>query len=131
MANQGIGIVELCGSRLNPSPGLMALSVLPDLNSQGDDVKVLGILENDGDGPSGAGGSSKTYPEVPIEFRVLCGNPESRLIVPLGLGSLELTGNVGHSRGARCLRITELFFFILRNSPCPVVPEFGTKADSR
>ena len=28
----------------------MALSVLPDLNSQRDDVKLLGILKNDGDG---------------------------------------------------------------------------------
>ena len=44
----------------------MALSVLPDPNSQRDDVRFLGILKNDGDGPSGAGGSSKSYPEVPI-----------------------------------------------------------------
>ena len=62
----------------------MALSVL-----QGDDVNLLGILKNDGDGPSGAGGSSKTYPEVPIEFPVLCGKPETRQIIPLGLGILE------------------------------------------
>ena len=30
-----------------------------------------------------------TYPEVPIEFRLLCGKPESRLIIPLGVGMLE------------------------------------------
>ena len=67
----------------------MALSVLPDLKSKGDDFKFLGVVKNDGDGPSGEGGSSKTYPEVLIEFRVWCGNPESRLFIPLGLGILE------------------------------------------
>ena len=36
----------------------MALSVSLDLKSQEDDVKLLGILNNDGDGPYGAGGSS-------------------------------------------------------------------------
>ena len=29
------------------------------------------------------------FPEVPIEFRVLCGNPESRPIIPLRLGILK------------------------------------------
>ena len=28
----------------------------------------------------------KTFPEVPMEFRVPSGNPESRLMIPLGLG---------------------------------------------
>ena len=67
----------------------MALSELPDFNSQGDDVKFLGVVKSDGGGPSGAGGSSQWSPEVPIEFRVLCGNPDSRLIIPLEIGILE------------------------------------------
>ena len=71
----------------------MVLSVLPDLNSQEDDVKFLGSLKNDGDGPSGPGVSSETFPEVPIEFRLWCGKPQSRLSIPLGLGILE--GSLG------------------------------------
>ena len=90
----------------------MVLSVLPDLNSQGDDVKSLGISKNDGDGPSGAGGSSKTFLEVSIDFRVWCGKPESRLITSGTRTSRGLTGNVGHSRAARCLPIVEFFVLI-------------------
>ena len=68
---------------------LILLHVFPDLNSQRDDVKFLEVLKNDGGGPSGAGRSSNTFPEVPIEFRVWCGKPESRQVIPLGLGILE------------------------------------------
>ena len=32
---------------------------------------------------------SKTCPEVPTEFRAKCGNPESRLGIPLELGIVE------------------------------------------
>ena len=31
----------------------------------------------------------KKFPEVPIVFRVSSGNPESRLSVPLGLGTFQ------------------------------------------
>ena len=79
----GACIVELCGSRLNPFPCLMALSVLLDLNSQGDDAKFFEFSKNAEDGPSRAGGFSKAFPEVPIEFRV-CGKQESRLIILFG-----------------------------------------------
>ena len=51
----------------------MVFRVLPGLNSKEDDVKFLGFSKNDGDGPSGARRSSKTFPEVHHEFRVLCG----------------------------------------------------------
>ena len=67
----------------------MVLPVLPGLNSQEDDAKFFGSPRNDGDGPSGGSRSSKTFPEVFIEFRVLCGNSESRLIIRRGLGILE------------------------------------------
>ena len=86
--------VELCGSRLNPSPSLMAIP--------GKDGEIL----------SGAG-CSKTFPEVPIEFRVQCGIPESRLNIPSGVrNSRGATGNAGQSRAARCLRIVKFFLFI-------------------
>ena len=102
----------------------MAFSVLPDLKSQTDDVKLLGILKNDGDVPSGAGGSSKTYPEVPIEFRALCGKPESLPVIPMGLGILEgWLGSLSQDH--------TVLFIHSKNSPCPVVPDFGTKTDSR
>ena len=67
----------------------MVLSVLPDLNSQGDDVKFLGILKNDGDGHSAAGGPSKTCSDGHNEFRVSGDKQERRPMIPLGLGILE------------------------------------------
>ena len=43
------------------------------------------------------------FPEVPILFRVLCGNPESRQSTVSGTrNGGRLTGNVGRSRAARC-----------------------------
>ena len=36
--------------------------MLLDLGSRGDDVKFLEVLKNDEDRPTGAGGSSKTFP---------------------------------------------------------------------
>ena len=67
----------------------MVFPVLPDVYSKGDDVKFLGVFRNDADSLSGAGRFSKTFPDVPIKFRVLCSKPESRLVIPLGLGILE------------------------------------------
>ena len=98
----------------------MVLPVLPDLTSKGDDVKFLGIFKNNGDDPSGAGRSSKTFPDVPIEFRVLSGNPESRQSMSGARNSRGLNGNVGHSRAASCLRIVK-FSPHSRHSPCLAV----------
>ena len=89
LVNRGVGIVELCGSRLNPSPCLMVFQVLPGLKSKEDDVKFLGFAKNDGDRRSGASRSSKMFPQVPIEFRVSSGKQDSWLIIPLGLRTLE------------------------------------------
>ena len=47
------------------------------------------ILSNDGEILSGADGISKTFLEVPIEFRVWCDNPEWGLNIPLELGIPE------------------------------------------
>ena len=87
-------------------------SVTWPLYSQGDDVKFVGVFKNDGDGPSGAGRSSKTFPWVPIEFRIV---RQARIAAnhPSGTrNSRGMTGNVEHSGAARCLRITEFFVFI-------------------
>ena len=66
----------------------MVFPVLLVSISQEDDAK-FGSTKKDGDGHSGAGRSSKTFPEVPIEFSVWRGKQEPRLIIPLGLGNLE------------------------------------------
>ena len=84
MVNREVCVVELCNSRLNPSP---CFTALPDLNPQEDDANFFGFSKAE-DGPSQAGRLSKTFPEVPIEFRVLCGTQESRPFVPQGLGIL-------------------------------------------
>ena len=55
---------------------------------------------------------SKTFAEIPIGFCVLCGNPESRLIILVARNSEELVGSVEHSRAARSLRIREFFLCI-------------------
>ena len=68
----------------------MVFRVLPGLDSQEDHAIFFGstkrmlriaILEHVD--------LQKKFPEVPIEFRVRCGNPESRLIIPPGLGIVE------------------------------------------
>ena len=102
--------VELCGSRLSPSPCLMA---------------------NPGKDSERAGGFSKTFPGVPIDIRVWCGNPESWVSTPLGLGIL---------RGVNCERGTfqscslsqdhRILCHHSRHSPCFAGSGSGTKADS-
>ena len=62
---RGVGIAELCGSRILP---------LPD-----HDAKFFESSKIDEDGPSRAGRPLKTFPEVPILFRVSRGKSESRL----------------------------------------------------
>ena len=54
-----------------------------------DDANLFGFSKKAEDGLSSAGGSSKTFPQVPIEFRVSRGKQESRLIIRLGLGVLK------------------------------------------
>ena len=51
-----------------------------------DDAKFLEFSKIAQDCPSRAGRPSETSPEVPMEFRVLGGNPESRQNVVLALG---------------------------------------------
>ena len=59
------------------------------LNPREYDAKFFEFSKRAEDGPSGAGSRSKTFPEVPIIFRVSCGNPESRQGMVLGLGKIE------------------------------------------
>ena len=83
--------------------------IFPDVNPQEDDARFRQFSKRAEDGPSRAGRLSKTFPEVPIEFRVSSGNPASRLGIPLGIRNLQgSAGNVGCSRAARCLRIVKI-----------------------
>ena len=91
----------------------MVFRVLPGLNSKEDDVKFLGFSKNDGDGPSGAGRSSKTCPEVLHEFRVSCGKQESRLIIPLGLEFSRVDWERGTFQSCLLSQDHRFIFFIL------------------
>ena len=79
-------IDELCGSRFTPLPCSQIFPVLPGPNPQEDDAKFREFSKKCEGCPSRAGRLSKTFPEVPITFRVSSGKPESRLSIPLGLG---------------------------------------------
>ena len=81
----------------------MIFPVLPGPNPQEYDAKFSEFLNRAEDDPSRAGRLSKTFPDVPIIFRVSCGNPESRQGMVLGLGM----ANVGRSKAARCFRIVK------------------------
>ena len=79
-------------------------------------------------GSSGASGFSKTFPCVPNEFRVGCGQ-ESRRSIPKGLGTMKGLGTwnnaevlVSRSRENPSSRSESSLFL--------VVPEFEPKPDS-
>ena len=82
---RGVGIDELCGSRLTPLLCSMIFPVLPGPNPQEDDAKFCEFSKRAEDGPSRASRLSTTFPEVPIVRRVSSVNPESRQGSPLGL----------------------------------------------
>ena len=96
LENRGVGIVELCGSRLNPCPCLMAIP-----SNDGD---ILDFQER-----------FLKYTSSPCMVR------QPRIAAKHGSGtrnSRGLTGNVGHSRSARCLRIEKNPSLHSRHSPC-------------
>ena len=63
--------------------------VFPDPCQHEDDAKFFEFSKKAEDGPSQASRLSKTFPKVPIDFRVSSDNPESRLRIPLGLEIFE------------------------------------------
>ena len=82
-----VGLVLTNSAALvSPSPCSQIFLVLPGPNPQEDVAKFHEFSKRAEGGPSRAGRLSKTFPEVPIEFRVSSGNPESRLSIPVGLG---------------------------------------------
>ena len=98
LIKRGVGIVELCGSRIPPLPGSILVPVVACRrlfsevarpNPKEDDVKFLEFSKIAEDHPSRAGRLSKTFPEVPVIFRVPRGTPESRLPVSLRLGIIN------------------------------------------
>ena len=96
------------GLALKNSADLVSIE-FPGPNPQEDDDKFFELSKNGEDSPSRLGTLSKTFPEVPLEFRVSSGNPESRLSIPSGTRNTQrLAGNVGCSRTARCFRIVKI-----------------------
>ena len=83
-------IDECCGSR---RISLSDFSEIPSASGPSlflkENVKFLDLLKRVEFCPSWAGSHSNTFPEVPIMFRGLCGNPESRQCTVLGLGMVE------------------------------------------
>ena len=107
-SKRGFGIDELRGSRLTTFP---CSKVFPDPNPQEDDAKFFGFSKNAEDGRSQSGRPSKTFPEEPNEFRASCGNPESQLTIPRGLGIFKCwLGTWGYSGPARCFRIIKFYY---------------------
>ena len=72
------------------------------------------------DGSPGAGIFSKTFPDVPHEFRVLDGRQASSWT----RNTCRLTENAGSPRAARRFRTIEILLHRSTNIPCLVVPEF-------
>ena len=101
--NRGVGIVELCCSRLNPSPRLTAIP--------GKDEEIH----------FGAGGLSKTFPGVPIEFREERGNPDSRPRVDWERGTFQ-SCSLSPDRKTNSLHSI--------HSPCLAESGSETRADS-
>ena len=60
--------------------------VFPDANPHEVDAQFFEFSKKTEDGPSREGTLSKTFPEIPVGFRVSNGNPESWPSIPLGLG---------------------------------------------
>ena len=84
-----------CGSCLTPSPCSIILPVSVGFNPQEDDAKFIEFSKIDEDGSPRAGRRSKTFPEVPHEFRESRGKQESRADHSSGTGNTHgLTGNV-------------------------------------
>ena len=64
----------------------MSFPVVSGLNPQEDDARFHEYSKTGDDGPSRAGRLSKTFCGVSITLRVVGGNAESQLGIPLELG---------------------------------------------
>ena len=92
----------------------------------------LRFSKNAKDGPSWAGGLSTQFPEVPVEFHVLCGKPGSLRIFPVGTPTFSrVDWERGTFQSCSLYQDQGILFLHSWNSPCPAVPELGTKADWR
>ena len=105
--------------------------MLPGPNRQEDDAKFGDFLKRADGGPSRAGRVSKTFPEVPIVFRVSSGNPESRLSIPLGVGISRVGWESGMLHSCSVSQNRKILLHRQRNSPCSSNPEFESRADSQ
>ena len=88
-------------------------------------------VEKGWDGFSGASKTSKTFRELPTSFRVLCGKPESQLIILLGLGISWVDWERGTFQSFLLSQDHVNLFLQSKSSFFAAIPEFGTKVDSR
>ena len=123
------GIDELCGSRLTPPQCSTIFPAVPDPNPQEDDAEFREISKRAVDGPSRASRPSKTFRQTPIVFRVLSGNPESRLSLPLGLGMIKGWLRTWDAPELLAVQDRRILLRRPKNSPCSVNPEFESRTD--
>ena len=110
---RGTGIDESCGSRINSISGLIVFPVVSGLNRREDDAKFLE--------------SSTKAEEGPLRESRIAARHCSRT-----RNSQGLTGNVGRSSAARCLRIVKISCTWQRtNSLYSVIPESESTTDPR
>ena len=106
------GVVEICGSRLTLHVSWYFRCYL--ISSREEMIpKILGCWQEDGDGLSGAGKSSKNV--LRITCKISSFFRQTRIAADHSSGTRNfpgLIGNVRHSRAACSLRIMKIFFFI-------------------
>ena len=93
---RGVGIDELCDSRLTPLACSNIFPVVPDPNPQEDAPKFREFSKRAEDGPSQASTLPKTFPVIPII--IPCTMRQSRIAAGHLSGTLNiqrLAGNVG------------------------------------
>ena len=81
------------------------------------------------DGASRASRLSKTFPEVPMEFLVSNGNPESQRGEVLGLGILKGWLGTWMHQSSSVSQDRKILLHRSQNSRCSANPEFESRAD--
>ena len=105
--------------------------LLSDPNRQEDDAKFRELSKRAEDGSRPAGGLSKTFPEVPKEFRVSGCKQQSRPSMPLGLGTVKGWLGTWMLQSCSLSQDRKIILRHSKNSPCLASPESEPKADSR
>ena len=96
-------------------------------NPQEDYAKFFEFSKKAEDGPSRAGRLSKTSPEVPMEFHVSSGNPESRW----DSDSSRVGWERGMLQSGSLFQDRKILLRRSRNSLCSANPESESRVDSQ